>query len=456
MIDRRRFLGAGLATAGGLALGPGAWRAASAGGARPGPGPYGPLGAPDANGIALPQGFTSRVIAVGREPVVGTAHEWHRAPDGGATFADGDGWIYVSNSEVPLVGGVSAVRFDADGTVVDAYAILTGTTGNCAGGPTPWGTWLSCEEYFGGRVWECDPMSSGQGLVRPALGTFSHEAVAVDPDRQHLFLTEDGQADRDGLYRFTPDAYPDLTRGVLEIAAIDEEGAVAWIEVDPLVPMDDQRPAEATAFNGAEGIWFDGGHVYFTTKGDNRIWDLDVEADRLTVLYDAVALGEDAPLTGVDNLTASSAGDLYVAEDGGNLELVVISREREVAPVLRVTGHDGSELTGPAFDPSGSRLYLSSQRGPGGSAAGVTFEISGPFRAAPPTSSTTTRAPTTTSPSAGPTTTQTAIGPPADDGSSDAPIAVGVGAGLLAVAGAAWAIQRRRGEPEAPPPSDGV
>ena len=454
MMDRRRFIGAGVLTAGGLALGAGVTPVAAnvggGAGAAPGPGPYGPLGSPDANGIALPDGFTSRMIAVGGETVEGTDYQWHRAADGGATFADGDGWVYVSNSEVALVGGVSAVRFDADGTVVDAYPILSGTTANCAGGPTPWGTWLSCEEFFAGRVWECDPLTTGQGVVRPALGTFAHEAVAVAPDGQQLYLTEDGQSDADGLYRFTPAAYPDLGEGVLEIAAVDGAGSVSWLGVDPLRRMDDQRPAAAAAFKGAEGIWFDAGHVYFTTKNDNRVWDLDVQAQHLSVLYDGVALGEDAPLSGVDNLTASSAGDLYVAEDGDNLELVVISREREVAPVLRLTGHDGSELTGPAFDPSGTRLYLSSQRGPGGDGTGITFEISGPFRVADvvPTSTSTTR------PGATSSTTELALGAPSggdDDSSMAAPLAVGVGAGLLAFAATGWALRRRRdAEPDGP------
>ena len=93
-------------------------------------------------------------------------------------------------------------------------------------------------------------------------------------------------------------------------------------------------------------------------------------------------------LTGVDNVTVARSGDVYVAEDGGNMELVLLSPDGGVAPFLRCTA-SGSELTGPAFDPSGTRLYLSSQRNPG-----RTFEVRGPFRTstAPPSSSTTTTA----------------------------------------------------------------
>ena len=143
-----------------------------------------------------------------------------------------------------------------------------------------------------------------------------------------------------------------------------------------------QRSDGAAAFDGAEGVWYDAGHVYFTTKVSNRVWDLDVDAQRITVLYDAADFGDDAPLTGVDNVVVSRAGDLYVAEDGGNVEIVVISAEREVAQLLRLVGHDSSELTGPAFDPAGGRLYFSSQRGADGRGSGVTYEVSGPFRGA--------------------------------------------------------------------------
>ncbi len=405
-VHRRRFLQGGLAGAAALAFGPSFWRQAYSAPAVPGPGPYGPLLAADANGLALPAGFTSRVIAVSGTLVEGTTHLWHGAPDGGATFAvPGGGWVYVSNSEVPaapsippvpipITGGASAIKFDATGAVVDAYRILTGTDSNCAGGPTPGGTWLSCEEPIlndDGHVWECDPFAAGQGIERPAMGTFAHEAVAVDPARKQLYLTEDDTAGR--FYRFTPSAYPDLAAGVLEAMVVAGDGAVTWVTADAATPA--PRPAGSTAFNGGEGVWFDSDHVYFTTKGDNRVWDLDVAAQRLSVLYDAAAIGPDAPLTGVDNVVVSRAGDLYVAEDGGNLEIVIVTVERQVAPVVRVTNQNpasieqgGTELTGPAFSPDGTRLYFSSQRGsavaPPLPGFGITYEVTGPFRMVPP------------------------------------------------------------------------
>ena len=87
-------------------------------------------------------------------------------------------------------------------------------------------------------------------------------------------------------------------------------------------------------------------------------------------------------ITGADNIASSAGGDLFVAEDGGDMELVLLTPDRIAAPILRVVGQDGSEIAGPAFDPwRGDRLYFSSQRG---NAAGITYEVSGPFRRRPP------------------------------------------------------------------------
>ena len=137
-------------------------------------------------------------------------------------------------------------------------------------------------------------------------------------------------------------------------------------------PCRDQVPT-MKVFNGGEGAWYDSGLLYFTTKGDNRVWSYDAAANALTVLYD----DDTSPtpvLTGVDNVTVARSGDVYVAEDGGNMELVLLSPEGAVAPFLR-SNVTGSEITGPAFNPDGSRLYFSSQRNPG-----RTYEVSGPFR----------------------------------------------------------------------------
>jgi uncharacterized protein len=381
-MKRRELVRLGVAAAG-LAIGASPWRRAVAalGLARGGPGPYGPLLRPDDNGIQLPTGFRSRVVARARKPVAGTGYVWPIYPDGGATFRAPGGWIYVANSEwaAPDGGGVSAIRFARSGEVVDAYSILTGTAINCAGGATPWGTWLSCEEIPGGHVWECDPTGREPAVQRPALGTFQHEAVAVDPRERRLYLTEDVPDGR--FYRFTPARWPRLDAGTLEVAQVGARGEVAWLPlVDPnpdprVMPTRTQAP-ESTPFRGGEGIVYSRGHLYFTTKGDDRVWDYEPRQERLSILYEN-ARDPSRQLAGVDNITAAASGDLVVAEDGDNLELVLIAANRTVSPLARVVGQEGSEVAGPAFSPSGRHLYFSSQRGDG---AGITYEVTGPFR----------------------------------------------------------------------------
>ncbi|MFY1676793.1 alkaline phosphatase PhoX [Streptomyces sp. WMMC905] len=362
------------------------WRtAAHADPAQPGPGPYGPPGSPDANGIRLPQGFTSRVIARSGHVVPGTSYTWHDAPDGGACYADGTGWIYVSNAETLTSGGASAVRFSADGVVTAAYRILSGTRQNCAGGSTPWGTWLSCEEVSRGHVHEADPWGVAEAVRRPALGRFKHEAAAADPVRRVIYLTED---EPDGcFYRFVPDSWGDLSSGRLQalVAGPGTSGTFDWADV----PDPDGFPwstrtqvSGAKSFDGGEGCHYADDTVWFTTKGDDRVWRLDPAAGTYGLAYDdSLVAGGSAPLTGVDNVTGSVSGDLFVAEDGGDMEICVITPDEVVAPFLRVEGQSRSEITGPAFSPAGDRLYFSSQRGTtGGSAGGITYEVTGPFR----------------------------------------------------------------------------
>ena len=163
----------------------------------------GALQAADDNGLQLPEGFTSRVIAQTGQKVGSSDFDWVRAPDGGAVFdTDDGGWIYVSNAESGSQGGVGAVRFDSSGNITDAYSICTGTRRNCAGGTTPWGTWLTCEEVEDGLTYECDVSGATSAVARPALGAFNHEAAAVDPDTGVVYETEDRS---DGnFYRFTP------------------------------------------------------------------------------------------------------------------------------------------------------------------------------------------------------------------------------------------------------------
>ncbi|MGR8010646.1 alkaline phosphatase PhoX [Streptomyces hypolithicus] len=384
-MERRSFLRGAVIGTSAAAFGGTLWRgAAHAAPAQPGTGPYGALGSPDANGLRLPSGFSSRVVARSGQKVGSTSYTWHNAPDGGACYADGTGWIYVSNSEINPSGGAGAVRFSSTGAITGAYRILSSTRQNCAGGKTPWNTWLSCEEVDRGYVYETDPWGVKAAVRQSAMGRFKHEAAAADPVRKTIYLTEDTS---DGcFYRFTPTTWGDLSAGRLEVlkAGSATSGPVTWATVpDPSASSTSTRNqvSGAKRFNGGEGCYYADDTCWFTTKGDNRVWQYNAAAQTIELAYDDSLVNGSAPLTGVDNVTGTSSGDLFVAEDGGNMEICVITPDDVVASFLRIDGQSASEITGPAFSPDGRRLYFSSQRGTSGSSSGgITYEVTGPFR----------------------------------------------------------------------------
>nr|MBV6631233.1 DUF839 domain-containing protein [Oceanococcus sp. HetDA_MAG_MS8] len=381
----------------------------------------GPLQGADANDVLLPPGFSSRIVARNNDTdlatVSGTGYTWHPFPDGGATYPrENGGWIYVSNSEVPGVplGGAGALVFDPDGSVVDAYSILTGTTMNCAGGQTPWNTWLSCEETPSGQVWECDPYNPGQGIAKPALGLFSHEAAAIDPINKVVYLTEDAGDGR--FYRWVADAADidpvsgrlAMEQGRLQVLNLEgyEDGGyesddalmrtlrpVTWVDANsPDQPQGTVR-GPGSIFDGGEGLWYyelpeevrsipqggtvpTRGLVFWTCKGDNRVWALDIENQLAELIFDNSQISPE--FADVDNLTVSPAGDILVAEDGAGVRIMVVVPNQPSKVLVQLgSTHTASEICGPAFSPDGSRLYFSSQRGPDGLGApsGTTFEI---------------------------------------------------------------------------------
>lgn len=463
-LSRRRFLRHLLLTAG--SVGATGWLSAC-GSSAPGLGgaarsaftDMGPLLPPDDNGVQLPAGFSSRVVAVVNEPPLASnpGFLWHSDPDGAGMFrTDDGGWIYVSNSEardattlfgqipdipviselatrdslaelaplieaisgqipvaIPLVlpfqGGVSALRFDQDGNLVDAYPVQRNTSTNCSGGATPWGTWINGEEIVDGYMFECSPLrNGGEPLRLDRFGRKAHEQVAVDPDSRIIYHTEDITGS-DRFYRtvFSTAAWPaggkpDYAQGVLQVLAVDagiEAARAGPVPIRWVNAIDDGRPqnqvyqAETTVFAGNEGLWFLHDFVFFSTKSDDNIWVIDTIGGTIESIYSP----EDGPigspvdpnepkLFGVDNITMTLDGEMIVVEDGGDLRAMVLLPDRTTIPLLRLPGNPAvTEVTGPAFSPDGRRLYVASQRalrngfpatfGTGG----VIYEITLPF-----------------------------------------------------------------------------
>ncbi len=429
-MDRRAFLqnlflSAGALTAGSMLGACGGSSSPLGGGASGGVGRFaklGPLGEPNELGIRLPEGFTTRIVAItNQRPASNSNYLWHIFPDGGGVMPKADGgWYYVSNSEIPGagslgflfpqlaplsdvievftpgLGGTGVLEFASDGTIVDAYSILGGTTFNCSGCVTPWGTWLSCEEWPNGQVWECDPTGREAAVARPTLGFFSHEATTIDVERRMIYMTEDLPDGR--FYRWVADgadwpagaARPALQNGKLQVmkvngggtaGALDGPQPVEWVDAaNPAAQQDRNRIDGTAAFDGGEGIWNYQGYIYFSSKGDERIWVYDSHAETLEVVYD-LATSDNPILSGVDNITVTPQGDVLVAEDGGSMQVVVILPDRTLKPLLQIVGQDASEVAGISFTPDGRRMYFTSDRGgplPGGgygAGLGITYEL---------------------------------------------------------------------------------
>ena len=278
------------------------------------------------------------------------------------------GYVYVSNSELRQgQGGVFGLYFNNDGKITEYKALLTGTSGNCGGGLTPWKTWVSCEENgSSGQCWQIDPVQSK--VQRTVLGGNggNYESVAVDKrirNRPVFFTTED---EEDGaLRRFTAQSFGfDAlhSKGGTTFLYLLDNGTFKWTINESL-----GRNSARRHFPYAEGIQVHEGKVYFMAKKIRTLITLDL--DSMTYVKEITGkkfYGEGSFGSQPDQtMIGPSRKYLYFTEDGGSTP-GVYGRHSDgtyftMFQAIDNGMHDGDETTGIALSPDHTRFYAAFQ-----------------------------------------------------------------------------------------------
>lgn len=331
----------------------------------------------------------------------------------------------------PGVGCTTTCIYDpATRRVEKQFLSLAGTEMNCAGGPTPWGSWLSCEECFEGPG---DKIIDGRKVVREkphgyvfevpatatrlvdavpikAMGRFEHEACAVHRATGIVYMTEDRD---DGLfYRYIPEVPGELLRGGrlqalgvrgesglrthnwdgAEHMRTDEPVQTCWVDLDDVDPVENDlrlRGAKggAALFARGEGLCDAGDRFAFTCTigGPLRLGQVftytpspfegtpeeETAPGELALIAEA---DQDSLLRNADNLTLAPWGDLIVCEDSAiNCGVIGIRPDGSQYEIAN-NAHSDSELAGVCFSPDGKTMFVNIQY------PGTTLAITGNWK----------------------------------------------------------------------------
>jgi secreted PhoX family phosphatase len=397
--------------------------------------------------LALPEGFEYTVFGKTGSKM-SDGHLTPRNHDGMAAFDVGGQLRLIRNHEINnklgapgAAIGDPALAYDAMAgggavtLVIDPktrelirdFVSLNGTLQNCAGGPTPWGSWISCEETTFGpnRITDTDGSTAGgfarnhgycfevsaaadrASLSEPlkAMGRFRREAIAVDARSGIVYQTED--ANPAGFYRFIPNEKGELARGgelqMLAVAAgpqIDlrkgrkqgESLPAHWVDIAEPDPSDAELGARSLVQQGLarggaifarlEGCWDGGDGIFFssTNGGDKslgQIWQYFPQGEDSGVLKLIFESASESALDMPDNLCVSPRGALVICEDARNNTEYVrgLTRDGQVFDLALnlVPGYEGAEFAGATFSPDGETLFFNNYT------PGMTFAVWGPW-----------------------------------------------------------------------------